>query len=65
MSSDEKLLTKVLSVLSTIIPGQPKKCYPGGKFPGINPKNLSPPSAAGNFFPCPGMKLTLVGARMT
>ena len=32
-----------LSVCS--IPGQPKKCYPGGKFPGINPKNL--PAAFG------------------
>ena len=30
---------------SGTIPGQPKKCYPGGKFPGINSKNL--PAAFG------------------
>ena len=33
------------SKLNCTIPGQPKKCYPGGKFPGINPKNL--PAAFG------------------
>ena len=53
MSSDEKLLTKVLSVLSTIIPGQPKKCYPGGKFPGINPKNLSAAFGGQKIFSLP------------
>ena len=32
------------------IPGQPKICYPGGKFPGINPKNLPAAFGGRKFF---------------
>ena len=33
-----------------IIPGQPKICYPWGKFPGIKPKNLPAAFGGRKFF---------------
>ena len=46
--TEKKISSNQLS--NSTIPGQPKKCYPGGKFPGINPKNLLAAFAARNFF---------------
>ena len=38
------------ALLQGLIPGQPKICYPWGKFPGIKPKNLPAAFGGRKFF---------------